>query len=282
MKGVVLAGGNGTRLWPLTHSISKQLLPVYDKPMIYYPLSTLMLAGIKEILVITKPDDLNLYQNLLGDGSRFGINLNFAVQKEPRGIAESVVIAEKFLANDSFVLILGDNFFHGPGLGTNLHQLFSQTGSQIFAFEVGETSKYGILELHDDGTPNRVVEKPIATESRLAVTGMYFFDHKATELVHKIKPSFRNELEITDLINMYIELQELKFEILNRSTAWFDMGTIEDFHETSNFVKAMQLRTGRLIACPEQIAYQHNWIAKKDIQYAVNFGSSYSNFLREL
>ena len=260
MKGIVLAGGTGSRLWPITKSVSKQLLPVYDKPMIYYPISTLMLAGVREILIITTPDDQPAFKNLLGDGSNFGITFTYAVQPKPEGLAQALIIGEEFLAGDSCLMILGDNIFHGAGLGHELARSLPTSGAHIFTYEVSNPSDYGVLELDKDQRPISITEKPKQYVSNLAVTGLYFFDHQASAAAKTIEPSPRGELEITSLIEHYLRNQELTFTALTRGTAWLDTGNPNSLNYAAAYIRIIEERTGLKIACPEEIAYEQGWI----------------------
>jgi glucose-1-phosphate thymidylyltransferase len=240
MKGIILAGGSGTRLHPLTKVISKQLLPVYDKPMIYYPLTTLILAGIEEVLVITRPEDQASFKALLGDGSQFGISIKYATQEKPAGLAQAPLIAEDFLAGEGFCLILGDNFLYGPGLGRNLRNLERDTGATIFAYNVPNPSDFGVITIDGSGKPISIVEKPANSESNLAIPGLYFFDSNAVEMCKTITPSPRGELEITDLIRLYMGSDKLSVNVLPIGTAWLDMGSFESLLAAGEFVKLIQ------------------------------------------
>jgi len=285
MKGILLAGGTGSRLWPITAVNSKQLLPIYDKPMIYYPLSTLMLAGVREILIITTPNEQSRFKNLLGDGSHFGIRLFYEIQENPNGLAEALIIAEDFLQNESSLLILGDNIFHGVGLGNELAaKLNGKGGSHIFTYSVSNPEQYGILEVDEDGVPICITEKPIRPKSNLAVTGLYFFDRRGPGFAKKVKPSPRGELEITSVISAYLELNELSYTHLSRGTAWLDTGTFANLHEASSFVKIMEDRTGLKIGCPEEIAFKSKWITKEDLlaRSKILGNGSYAKYLQDL
>lgn len=265
MKGIVLAGGTGSRLWPITKSCSKQLLPVYDKPMIYYPISTLMLAGIREILIITTPEDQSAFKNLLGDGSNFGVAFTYAVQPKPEGLAQALIIGEKFLAGDSSLLILGDNIFHGDGLGNNLSHFLPSTGAHIFTYEVSNPSDYGVLEIDEKFKPISITEKPIDYLSNLAVTGLYFFDQIASSIAREIRPSARGELEITSVIEYYLKAEQLTFTALTRGTAWLDTGNSKSLNDAATYVRIIEERTGLKIACLEEIAYLNEWVSKKQL-----------------
>lgn len=259
MKGIILAGGEGTRLYPITLAISKQLIPIYNKPLVYYPLSTLMLAGIKDILVITKPIDLDTFKKLLGNGSQFGINISFEIQKKSSGIPEAFLIGKKFIGDDSVVLILGDNFFYGPGIGRSLNES-KPLGAKIFLKEVGNPSDFGILELNSDGSPRRIIEKPTETKSNLAVTGLYFYSNKVIELAGSLKPSLRGETEITDLNNIFLDNNELETHFLPRSTVWFDTGTFDGIHNASEFVRIIESQQKINVGDPKEIAKLNEWI----------------------
>ena len=284
MKGIVLAGGTGSRLWPITKSVSKQLLPVYDKPMIYYPISTLMLAGIREMLIITTPDDQPAFKNLLGDGSNFGVNFTYAVQPKPEGLAQALIIGEEFLAGDSCLLILGDNIFHGAGLGHELARSLPTSGAHIFTYEVSNPSDYGVLELDKDERPISITEKPKQYVSNLAVTGLYFFDHQASSAAKEIKPSARGELEITSLIERYLKRQELTYTALTRGTAWLDTGNHNSLNDASNYILIIEERTGLKIACLEEIALSMGYIdGNKLIMLLEDLPlTSYSKYLKKL
>jgi len=260
MKGIVLAGGLGTRLNPLTKITSKQLLPVYDKPLIFYPLSTLMLAGIKNTLVIASPSQINRFEELLGDGHEFGLELEYKVQNEPKGIAESLVLAQNFLSGSKSSLILGDNLFHGPGLGRRLENFNSVEGAQIFGYHVQDPSPYGVATVDQGNSVISLIEKPKNSESKTAIPGLYFFDETASERAKSLKPSARGELEILDLLKSYLEDDLLKLEMLPRGTAWFDSGTFDDLLEAGTYVKLMQERTGERLGDPIEIAKFRGWI----------------------
>jgi len=281
MKGIVLAGGTGSRLWPITKVTSKQLLPVYDKPMIYYPLSTLMLAGIRDILIITTPHDQSAFQELLGDGSHFGVHLYYEIQPKPEGLAQAFIIAENFLQGNSCMMILGDNIFHGEGLGHNLSKILPETGAHIFTYEVSDPSQYGILELSASGIPVSVEEKPLVAKSRLAITGLYYFDHQVCEYAKSVKPSARGELEITSLITNYLNQGLLTFTRLSRGTAWLDTGSPQSLQDAATYIGVIEKRTGLKIGCLEEISYRNGWITKQELsQLAINYrGNSYGSYL---
>lgn len=284
MKGIVLAGGTGSRLWPITRSISKQLLPVYDKPMIYYPISTLMLAGIREILIITTPHDQPQFMELLGDGSDFGISISYGIQVEPKGLAQALIIGEEFLNGDSSLMILGDNIFHGAGLGHELSRQLPKKGAHVFTYEVSNPSEYGVLEIDKDGRPLSVTEKPRFPTSNLAVTGLYFFDSNGPALAKKVKPSERGELEITSVIDFYLQKQTLSYTALSRGTAWLDTGNPNAMHDAGTFIRVIEERTGLKIACLEEIAWNAGLISDAAIQKQIEFygRSSYGKYLSQI
>lgn len=260
MKGIVLAGGLGTRLNPLTKVASKQLLPVYDKPLIYYPLSTLMLANIREILIIAAPNQIDRFKELLGNGQEFGVDIAYQVQERPAGIAESMILANHFLAGSKSALILGDNLFHGSGLGRRLESFSNVDGAQVFGYHVQDPSSYGVATINTNGKVTALEEKPKNSQSKIAIPGLYFFDHTAPSRARELVPGTRGELEILDLLKSYLSDGLLKLEMLPRGTAWFDSGTFDDLHEAGTYVKLMQERTGERVSDPHQIGKSQGWI----------------------
>ena len=284
MKGIVLAGGTGSRLWPITRSISKQLLPVYDKPMIYYPISTLMLAGIREILIITTPHDPSQFKELLGDGSELGVSFQYAVQPEPKGLAQAFTIGEEFLAGDSCLMILGDNIFHGAGLGRDIVRELPTSGAHIFTYEVANPADYGILEINQDGKPISITEKPIEFISNLAVTGVYFFDGKVSEIAKNVQPSKRGELEITSIIEHYLNSDSLTYTRLSRGAAWLDTGSPDSLNDAAAYVRIIEDRTGLKIACLEEISFSQGWMTPAQLlDRILNYKeNSYAKYLRRL
>jgi glucose-1-phosphate thymidylyltransferase len=261
MKGIILAGGRGTRLFPLTKVASKQLLPVYDKPLIYYPLSTLMLAGVQEVLVITTPEDNQTFQNLLGDGSQFGIEIEYLIQHQPNGLAEGIKLAGDFLSGEGFAFILGDNIFYGAGLGRELMKYQRTSGAHVFGYLVSNPSDYGVAEIGSDGSVISLEEKPSKPKSSIAITGLYFYDEFAVEYANQLKPSPRGELEITDLNRRYLEMGKLQCTILPRGTAWLDTGSFNALHDAATFVRITEERTGLRIGDPNDVAKVQGWIS---------------------
>ncbi len=284
-KGIILAGGSGTRLHPLTLGVSKQMLPIYDKPMIFYPLSVLMLAGMREILIISTPDDLSCFKKLLGDGSEYGIELNYAEQPSPDGLAQAFIIGEEFIGNDSVCLILGDNIFYGQHFSDKLRSAMSQTtGATIFGYHVSEPERFGVVEFDSSGRALSIEEKPIKPKSNYAVTGLYFYDNEVIKIAKTIQFSPRGELEITDVNRAYLEQGDLKVEMLGRGFAWLDTGTHESLLEASHFVHTIEQRQGLKIACLEEIAFNFGWITSEELtRKANNFRKTgYGDYLLRL
>ena len=287
MRGIVLAGGSGTRLYPLTKVISKQLLPVYDKPMIYYPISTLMLAGIRDILIITTPEDIGNFKKLLGDGSKFGINLSYAVQPSPDGLAQAFIIGEDFIGNDSCALILGDNIFYGTGFSNLLKRAVQNAESgnaSLFGYYVNDPERFGIVEFDENKNVLSLEEKPKHPKSNFCVTGLYFYDNRVVDFAKKVKPSARGELEITDLNNFYLSEKSIKVQLLGRGFAWLDTGTMDSLAEATNFVKTVQKLQGIEVCSPEEISFRNGWINATELYACANtYGKSqYGSYLKKL
>lgn len=284
MRGIILAGGTGSRLHPITQGISKQLVPVYDKPMIYYPLSTLLLAGIKDILLITTPRDASQFRELLGDGSHFGVNLTYAVQDSPDGLAQAFIIGEEHIGTDSVALVLGDNIFHGPGFGTQLKKYTNKPGATIFGYWVKDPASYGVVEFDESGKAVSLEEKPVRPRSNYAVPGLYFYDNSVIEKARGLKPSARGELEITDINRIYLEDGELNVKVLARGTAWLDTGTFESLHDAANFVRTIEARQGLKIGVPEEVAWRQGLINDTQLRaQAETLGKSgYGDYLNGL
>ena len=284
-KGIILAGGHGTRLGPLTKAVNKQLLPLYDKPLIYYPLSVLMLAGISNILIITNKDEKSNFIKLLGDGSQLGIRITFLEQNRPKGLPDAFIIGKNFIGKDDVVLILGDNFFYGQGFTNRLkNALKKNNGATIFTYIVNNPSDYGILETSKRNKIKKIIEKPFRPKSNLAITGLYFFNHKVINFAKSLKPSKRNELEIVDLLNIYLKKKLLRAEFMGRGSAWLDTGNATNLFNASQYIAAIEERQGLKIACIEEIAYQNKWISKKQILKRINFYGKcdYSDYLKKI
>ena len=284
MKGIILAGGTGSRLFPLTTVISKQLLPVYDKPMIYYPLASLMAAGLREILVIVTPRDEASFRALLGDGSQWGMTIDYVVQQKPEGLAQAFILAEKFLAGDKAALILGDNIFHGVGLGTQLKQLTDPDGGVVFAYQVANPSEYGVIEFDEIGNVVSIEEKPENPKSDFAIPGLYFFDEQVVDIAKNVKPSPRGELEITSVMSEYLNRGKLKVEVLPRGTAWLDTGTFNTLHEAGTYVRIIEERQGARVGCVEEVAWRNGWMSDDTMMTLgqAMLGSGYGMYLQKL
>lgn len=265
-KGIILAGGSGTRLYPLTKVVSKQLMPVYDKPMVYYPLATLMQAGIKEILIISTPEEIHRFENLLGNGKNFGISLSYKIQPSPDGLAQAFILAEEFLDGSAAALVLGDNMFYGHDLTKPLQNAnIQETGGTVFGYHVSNPASYGVVEFDEAGTVISIEEKPGIPKSNYAIPGLYFFDKRVVEFAKKVKPSERGELEITDVIEQYLKAGELKVEIMGRGTAWLDTGTHDDLLAAANFISTIEKRQGLKVNCPEEVAFRNGWLSKEKL-----------------
>ena len=281
MKGIILAGGSGTRLWPITQAISKQLMPIYDKPMIYYPLTTLMQAGIRNILIITTPDDQAGFQRLLGDGSQWGINLEYAVQPKPEGLAQAFIIGEEFIGNDKVALVLGDNIFHGERLDESLQECTNPDGGTVFAYKVSDPERYGVVEFDEQNQAISIEEKPAEPKSNFAVVGLYFYDNDVIEIAKNVQPSARGELEITSINAEYLRRGKLQVQTLDNGDVWLDTGTIDSLTDAADFVRVIQKRTGRIIGSPEKIAFKNDWISREQLNMLAEplKKSGYSKYL---
>ena len=284
MKGIILAGGVGSRLWPITLGLSKQLIPVYDKPLIYYPISTLISAGIRDILIITTPPDVDSFRKLLGDGSQFGVNIEFATQSSPAGLAQAFLIGENFIGNGGCSLVLGDNLFHGYALSETLQTIGTPSGALIFAYKVSNPREYGIVEFDDKGQAITIEEKPLNPKSKFAVPGLYFYDNDVIAIAKDVKPSARGELEITSVNREYLERGKLKVQILPEGTAWLDSGTFASLHDASNYVRIVEERQGVKVGCPEEVAWRQGWLSDSDLELAATRlkNSGYGDYLGKL
>ena len=284
MKGIVLAGGTGSRLWPVTFGVSKQLLPVYDKPLVHYPISTLMLTGIREILIITTPQDQESFKRLLGDGKKYGVSFSFAVQDNPEGLAQAFIIGEKFIGEDPSALILGDNIFYGSSLGMQLKELTEPDGAIIFAYKVKDPERYGVIDFDASGKVTSIEEKPSKPKSQYAVPGLYFYDNSVVEIAKSVKPSSRGELEITSVNQEYLKAGKLQARVLERGTAWLDTGTFESLNSASAFIQIIEERQGQKVSCLEEVAWRNGWISDSELSARADEykSSPFASYLRSL
>lgn len=284
MKGIVLAGGTGSRLWPVTFGVSKQLLPVYDKPLVHYPISTLMLTGIREILIITTPQDQESFKRLLGDGKKYGVSFSFAVQDNPEGLAQAFIIGEKFIGEDPSALILGDNIFYGSSLGMQLKELTEPEGAIIFAYKVKDPERYGVIDFDASGKVTSIEEKPSKPKSQYAVPGLYFYDNSVVEIAKSVKPSSRGELEITSVNQEYLKAGKLQARVLERGTAWLDTGTFESLNSASAFIQIIEERQGQKVSCLEEVAWRNGWISDSELSARADEykSSPFASYLRSL
>jgi glucose-1-phosphate thymidylyltransferase len=284
MYGIVLAGGTGSRLWPITRGVSKQLLHVYDKPMIHYPIATLMAAGIRKILIITSPEDRDAFHRLLGSGTELGVEFHYKVQETPRGLADAFILGEEFLNGNKSALILGDNIFHGSGLGRQLMDYTELDGAHIFAYRVADPRQYGVVEFDEEGTVISIEEKPVTPKSNFAVPGLYFYDESVVDIAKAVQPSARGEIEITSINNVYLQSNTLRVSVLPRGTAWLDTGTVQALHDASSYIKILEDRQGTKVSCLEEVAWRQAWISDEDLSaLAHGYGSSpFGNFLNSL
>jgi glucose-1-phosphate thymidylyltransferase len=284
VKGIVLAGGTGSRLWPVTFGVSKQLLPVYDKPLVHYPISTLMLTGIREILIITTPQDQESFKRLLGDGKKYGVSFSFAVQDNPEGLAQAFIIGEKFIGEDPSALILGDNIFYGSSLGMQLKELIEPDGAIIFAYKVKDPERYGVIDFDASGKVTSIEEKPSKPKSQYAVPGLYFYDKRVVEIAKSVKPSSRGELEITSVNQEYLKAGKLQARVLERGTAWLDTGTFESLNSASAFIQIIEERQGQKVSCLEEVAWRNGWISDSELSARADEykSSPFASYLRSL
>jgi glucose-1-phosphate thymidylyltransferase len=284
VKGIVLAGGTGSRLWPVTFGVSKQLLPVYDKPLVHYPISTLMLTGIREILIITTPQDQESFKRLLGDGKKYGVSFSFAVQDNPEGLAQAFIIGEKFIGEDPSALILGDNIFYGSSLGMQLKELIEPEGAIIFAYKVKDPERYGVIDFDASGKVTSIEEKPSKPKSQYAVPGLYFYDKRVVEIAKSVKPSSRGELEITSVNQEYLKAGKLQARVLERGTAWLDTGTFESLNSASAFIQIIEERQGQKVSCLEEVAWRNGWISDSELSARADEykSSPFASYLRSL